>query len=211
MKRFPTLAKALAAGAALTIVTIVGAPPSMAAPTLEVSQLTGLKDGQTVTVKGSGFKPGLSGIAVGQCIDGMTGPKDCNLPNGSTFRTADASGSIGEFTIVVNEKFGANDCATTKCVIGAQPLPGAVDAATLQGNLVYHDISFGEVAAAPAPSAPAVAPTTAATTTAPTDSTLPKTGGGDSLPVVVLAGSALVLGGLGVMVAMPSRRRVEVR
>src|SRR5690349_17172016 len=105
MRTTTALAKASAAALALFVVAIFSASPSFAAPSLEVSA-TPLKDGQTVTLSGSGFKPGLKQIAAGQCIEGYTGPGDCSLQGGATFRNADDKGSIGTFTIVVKEKFG---------------------------------------------------------------------------------------------------------
>ncbi|NPC97677.1 LPXTG cell wall anchor domain-containing protein [Nocardioides sp. zg-DK7169] len=211
MKRMPTMLAKLAAGAAaMMLVTIVNAPPSFAAPTLEVSQLEGLTDGQVLTVSGEGYEPGLSGIAVGQCVEGYAGPADCNLPNGSTFRTADENGSIGEFTVTVNEKFGDHDCTVVQCYFASGPIPNAVDEATYKANVVEHKISFG-APAAPAEPAPAE-PTTAPAATTPTTggTALPKTGGGDSMPVVLLSGSALLLLGLGVIVAFPGRGRTGV-
>lgn len=207
MKRIPTMLAKLAAGAAaMMLVTIVHAPPSFAAPTLEVSQLEGLTDGQVLTVSGEGYEPGLTAIAVGQCVEGYAGPADCNLPNGSTFRNADENGSIGEFTVTVNETFGGHDCKVVQCYFASGPIPNAVDEATYKANVVEHKISFG------APEAPA--PTTApepAPTTPPgggdDTAALPKTGGGDSMPVVLLSGSALLLLGLGVIVAFPGRGR----
>ena len=213
MKRMPTMLAKLAAGAAaMMLVTIVNAPPSFAAPTLEVSQLEGLTDGQVLTVSGEGYKPGLSEIAVGQCIEGYSGPADCNLPSGATFRTADANGSIGEFTVTVNETFGGHDCKVVQCYFASGPIPGKVDEATYKANVVEHKISFG----APPAQEPAEEPDTAPAATTPTTTTttgneaLPKTGGGDSMPVVLLSGSALLLLGLGVIVAFPGRGRTGV-
>ncbi len=212
MKRMPTMLAKLAAGAAaMMLVTIVNAPPSFAAPTLEVSQLEGLTDGQVLTVSGEGYEPGLSEIAVGQCVEGYSGPGDCNLPLGATFRTADANGSIGEFTVTVNEKFGDHDCTVVQCYFASGPIPGKVDEATYKANVVEHKISFG----APAATEPVEEPETAPAATTPTTPTtgneaLPKTGGGDSMPVVLLSGSALLLLGLGVIVAFPGRGRTGV-
>ena len=210
MKRMPTmLAKVAAGAAAMMLVTIVNAPPSFAAPTLEVSQLEGLTDGQVLTVSGEGYTPGLTQIAVGQCVEGYSGPADCNLPSGSTFRNADENGSIGEFTVTVNETFGGHDCKVVQCYFASGPLPNVVDEATYKANTVEHKISFGAPAAAEPVDEPAAepAPKTDAEETA---TALPKTGGGDSMPVVLLSGSALLLLGLGVIVAFPGRGRTGV-
>ena len=212
MKRMPTtLAKLAAGAAAMMLVTIVNAPPSFAAPTLEVSQLEGLTDGQVLTVSGEGYTPGLTQIAVGQCIEGYAGPADCNLPSGSTFRNADENGSIGEFTVTVNEKFGGHDCTVVQCYFASGPIPNAVDEATYKANAVEHKISFGAPAAAePTEPEPTTAPVVTTTPTTTGNDALPKTGGGDSMPVVLLSGSALLLLGLGVIVAFPGRGRTGV-
>jgi LPXTG-motif cell wall-anchored protein len=190
----------MAAVVALFVVGVVTAPPSFAAPSLNVSAKDGLKDGQTVTISGGGFEPGLSNIAVGQCSEGYVGPADCNVQTGATFRTADGGGSIGEFTIVVKEKFGSTDCTVDKCVIAAAPLPTAADEATIAANEVIIPITFGEAAETP-----------------PEDGggddegdegeagELPKTGLADAVPVIAI--SALLLLGLGGALRFGFRRQ----
>ncbi len=204
-RRVALLSRGLAAAAALLVV-LVTAPPSFAAPTLSVSATTGLTDGQTLTISGSGFDPNLSSIAIGQCTADYVGPADCNTSGGATFKNADASGAVSSFTIVVKEKFGSVDCTTEKCVIAAGPLPTAADAATVEKNTYVVPITFGAPAAAPA--ATTAAP--AATTTATAPSTLPKTGAGDSVPVLLLGASALLAAGIGVMLLVPGRRRGDL-
>lgn len=192
------LVKALAAAVALFVVALFCASPSFAAASLNVSAKYGLTNGQTVTLSGSGFKAGLKQIAAGQCVEGYTGPGDCNLQGGATFRNADNSGSIGTFTIVVKEKFGAHDCTKIKCVIAAAPLPGASDAATISSNQVVIPITFG-AAAAEQPAAT----TPTATTTAPAASTdLPKTGASDLLPLIVVGAGAFILLGAGMRIGL---------
>ena len=201
MKTPTMLGKVLAAVAALCLVAIVNAPPSFAAPSLNVSQLTGLQDGQTVTISGGGYEPHLSNIAVGQCVAGYTGPADCNTATGATFRNADASGSIGSFTIVVKEKFGSVDCTVDQCVIAAAPLPTTSDAATVAANQVVHQMSFG---AAPEEAAPEDT-----TTTTASGGELPQTGPGDELPAIALGGTTMVL--LAGAVLLVTRRGGSVR
>ncbi|MFI5429805.1 neocarzinostatin apoprotein domain-containing protein [Aeromicrobium sp. UC242_57] len=199
MRTTTALAKASAAALALFVVAIFSASPSFAAPSLEVSATT-LKDGQTVTLSGSGFKPGLKQIAAGQCIEGYTGPGDCNLQGGATFRNADDKGSIGTFTIVVKEKFGAHDCTKIKCVIAAAPLPGAADAATVSANQSIIPVTFGAAAAAPETPAPT---TPAATPAASTE--LPKTGASDVLPMVLLGAGLFLVVGAGLRIGLRSK------
>jgi hypothetical protein len=199
--------------AAALVVIVVTAPPSFAAPTLTVSASENLQDGQTVTISGTGFDPNMKGIAIGQCLVGYVGPGDCNLQGGAKFRDADASGNVSSFDIVVKEKFGTVDCTTQKCVIAAGPLPTAVDAATVAANTHEIPITFGSAAAEPAAETAATTTETTATpatTTPAAGDTLPKTGAGDSLPVLVLGASALLAAGVGVMLLVPGRRRSEV-
>lgn len=204
--------RTLAALASLAVVVLT-ASPGFAAATLTVSQTTGLTDGQSVTISGSGFTPNLGDIAIGQCVEGAAGPADCNTLGGATFKNADASGNVASFTIVVKEVFGSHDCSKVQCVIAGQPLPTNADAATVKANTWSTDISFG--AAEAATTAPTATTTTAATTTTETTETtetadpLPKTGAGDSVPVLMLGATALLAGGLGVMLLVPGRRRGE--
>ena len=205
MRKTPkTLTRALAGVAAVVATSFIAAPPAFAAATLNVSQTEGLSDGTVVKISGSGFTPNLKNIAIGQCIEGMKGPADCNTGGGATFKGADAQGNIPEFTLVVKEKFGKFDCTTQQCVFGAQPLPAAVDAATLKANTVYYDLSFGAAAAAPAPATTPAAPAAGATTTAGAE--LPKTGPGEELAVAIGGGVALLLAGAAGLHFMPRRR-----
>jgi hypothetical protein len=208
VRRQVTLLSRVLAAVAAILVVLVTAPPSFAAPTLSVSATTGLTDGQTITISGSGFDANLSSIAIGQCIKGYTGPGDCNTAGGAKFRTADANGKVEAFTIVVKEKFANFDCTKQQCVIAAAPLPTNYDAATIKANTYIVPITFGS--AASAEPAAAAATTAATTTTATTTSALPKTGAGDSVPVLMLGASALLAAGIGVMLLVPGRRRGEL-
>ncbi|KHL15797.1 neocarzinostatin family protein [Mumia flava] len=197
---------------ALGVVMLVAAPAASAAPQLDVSETTGLSDGQSITVDGSGFDPNLEGIAVGQCKEGFTGPSDCNLQGGATFRNADGSGTIATVTLKLAESFNGIDCTTQQCVIGAAPLPTASSQAVVDANTAIVPLEFGAAAGGGAEeaSAPAEAPAQAPAEAAPAQAdagALPKTGPTDSLPVLLLAGAALVLPGAALMLALPSRRR----
>ncbi len=202
--RVTLLSRGLAAIAALLVV-VVTAPPSFAAPTLNVSATTGLTDGQIITISGSGFAPNLESIAIGQCKTGYVGPADCNTLGGAQFKNADASGNVASFTIKVAEKFGSTDCTKQQCVIAAAPLPTNADAAKIKANTYVVNISFGAAAAA----TPTAAATTQTTTQATDTSTLPKTGAGDSMPVLMLGATALLAAGIGLMLLVPGRRRGE--
>lgn len=212
-----SLLRGTAAALALFVVTVVAAPPSFAAPTVEVSATTGLSDGQTVTVTGSGFDADLKGIAVGQCKEGFVGPTDCNLQGGATFRNADASGAITSVTLKLAVTFGGTDCTKVQCVIGAAPLPTNASAAVVQANTAVIPLTFGAAEEEPAETPGAsVAPVATTAPAAPTEPTapaaeraadLPKTGPSESLPVILIAGSALLLTGAGLLVLLPRRRR----
>lgn len=195
------LSRGLAAVAALLLVTLIAAP-AFAAPSMNVSQLTGLTDGQTLTISGSGFEPNLNSIAIGQCVEGYSGPADCNTATGATFRNADAQGNFGPLTIKVSEVFGDFDCTKVQCMIAAAPLPNAVDAATVSANTVEMNISFA--------SAEAPAPTETATTDPlpddGDDEALPQTGAGDSIPALLLAATAMLAIGAGLVLLVPGRR-----
>ena len=197
------LLRGLAALGALLLVTLVAAP-AFAAPSMNVSQLTGLTDGQSITISGSGFEPNLQSIAIGQCVEGYAGPADCNTAGGATFRNADAQGNVGSFTIVVKEVFGGHDCTKVQCMIAAAPLPTAVDAATVAANTVEMEMSFGAPQAEPSASAPA-AP--APQDTGDDTETLPQTGAGDSIPAILLAATAMLAIGAGVVLLVPGRQK----
>ncbi|WP_244932141.1 neocarzinostatin apoprotein domain-containing protein [Nocardioides sp. W7] len=213
MRRVNLLPRSLVVVFVALAAVLMAAPPSFAAPALDISAHQNLKDGQSVTISGSGFKPGLKGIAIGQCRKGYVGPGDCNLQGGAVFRDADAGGKVAQFTIVVKEKFGNVDCTTEECVLAAGPLPTAADAATVKANTWEVTMTFGAAPAAapaaPAPAAPSVAPSTEAAPVADTG-TLPKTGAGDSVPVLLLGATALLGTGVAVMLLVPGRRRPEV-
>ncbi len=196
-RRIPTLAVLITA--ALAGIVPLGAAPAWAAPTLTVSKTTGLTDGASVTVGGSGFTPGLKQIAVGQCIEEVKGPTDCNLAGGSQFVNADAAGKLPTVTLKLATKFGTFDCTKRTCVIAAQILPSGGNAGEIAANKASVKLTFGAAAAAQ---------TTAAATTAAAEPTaLPKTGPGDEPFVVLLAGSALLTVGAGLLVILPARRR----
>ena len=152
MRRLAALAAAVVV--LLGPASLFGAAPAYAAASLTVSKTTGLKDGDRVTVNGSGFSPNMKQIAVGQCKAGMKGPSDCNLAGGATFVNADASGKIPTVTLSVKEKFGSFDCTRIKCIIGAQILPQAGTPAEVAANTSIVEISFGGAAPAPTKTTP---------------------------------------------------------
>ncbi|MDX6744357.1 neocarzinostatin apoprotein domain-containing protein [Actinocorallia sp. A-T 12471] len=110
---------------------------------LTVSATEGLTDGQTITVEGSGFKPGLTGIAVGPCIEGYTnGLNHCDLDHGAKFVSADDKGNLPKVTLELHPQFKEYDCLKQQCVIGAAPLPDAVPSSVLKANTVNVPLMF---------------------------------------------------------------------
>lgn len=205
MRSAKLLTKALCTAGAMLVLLVVAAAPGFAAPTLTISQLTGLTDGQTITISGGGFQANLKTIAIGECTADYTGPADCNTAGGAQFRDADANGKVSSFTIKVKIKFGNNDCSKVQCVIAGAPLPTNADAATVKANTAVYKISFGTAASASAsPSA------TASASAGTTGDEIPKTGAGDSLPVFVLVAGTLLAAGVGVVLLVPGRRREGV-
>ncbi|MBD3926749.1 hypothetical protein IEZ26_19170 [Nocardioides cavernae] len=225
----------LLSGLAVALSTIgflvLTASPSSAAPRVTTTpSVSGtIQDGTKVTVSVSGFPANTKPVAVGQCRVPYAGPADCNISGGATLRTADASGKIEDTTLTLSAKFttgsGATvDCTQVKCVIGIGPLPTSNPPAVVSANTVNMPLVFGAAGGGTAPvSSPSTAPVsnpstapsttpTAAPTSAPTTSggsaALPHTGPLDALPVVLIAGSALLLLGAAVLLLVPGRRRI---
>lgn len=109
-------------------------------PKVAVSPATGLKDGQTVHVKITGFSPG-QGLVVLECADkgSKTGQGDCDL-TGLVPVTTDADGGAEADLVVHTGPFGANNVsctATQPCLVSAsQANPKATQEADTR-------ISFG--------------------------------------------------------------------
>lgn len=194
-------ASRIAAIAGVVIASLVlAAVPASAASKLTLSKSTGLVDGDRITVNGTGFTPNLTQIAIGQCIADVKGPADCNLAGGATFVNADASGKIPAVSLKLSIKFGTFDCSKVACVVAAQILPSTNTPDVVAANAAKVSITFGGGAAATTPAG--AGPTSAAPV-------LPKTGPGDEYVVVVLAGSALLLSGIGFLLLLPRRRRAR--
>ncbi|WP_040796356.1 neocarzinostatin apoprotein domain-containing protein [Nocardia higoensis] len=110
---------------------------------LHISDTSDLREGQQVTVSGTGFRPGLSAVAVGLCKHGFTnGLTDCDLEGGATFVNIGADGTFGELTMVARSRFSTIDCAQQQCVIAAGPLPGTEPDAIRLPNSVSVLIGF---------------------------------------------------------------------
>ena len=149
---------ALLATLGLLALSVVWAPSASAAPKLTVSATSGLTDGQTIQVSGSGFSPNMKGIAVGQCKVGYAGPSDCNLQGGATFRNADANGSIGTVNLKVTMKFGAIDCSQSTASLRPRHCPARPSAAEIQAQHGDRADHLGWRRAPPAEQTPAKQP-----------------------------------------------------
>ncbi|MBB2944415.1 hypothetical protein FB565_004144 [Actinoplanes lutulentus] len=203
------LAAAVAAGLLCAGATLfVTAAPAAAKASLKVSKTTGLKDGDSITVTGTGFTKGLTDLALGQCVKNPTGPTDCNLSGGAVFAKTDSSGKTEKVTLKLSKSFNGKECGTDGCVIAAQLLPSAHDDATVKANAVSVKIVFGSSgAAATTPASTKSTSAAAAATTAADDDALPKTGPGMEWATVVLIGTGLLLPGFGLLAMLPARRR----
>lgn len=219
--RARTRSRAVLAVLCLMVLTVVEAPLSFAAPVLTVSATTGLKTGQSIVVEGVGFAPNLKGIAIGQCRADFTGPSDCNLAGGATFRNADASGSVGTITLKLAETFGDIDCTKEQCVIAAAPLPTTSGPEEVAANTATVPLTFGKAAppsetpatppagTPPAPAAVVVPVSDLAVAGAPT-AAAPLSASGDGNGVLfAVIGTNLLLAGVGLYLGM-SRRRTGV-
>jgi hypothetical protein len=119
---------AVATGLTLTM----QAPAMAASPTVAVTPATGLSDGATVAVTGSGLTPGAVYYA-GQCALIASGKFGCD-PSTSVAVTADAKGTVST-KIAVHTKFnavvdaagtpgGTVDCGVTSCVVDLRSATG---------------------------------------------------------------------------------------
>lgn len=207
--KISTPLRALAVMTVLGLVMLVGAPGASAAPKLDIGTSgEGVKDGQKIVVKGSGFAPNVKNVGVGQCKEKQKGPADCNTAGGATIVNADANGNIPDTTLTLSKVFGEGiDCTKQTCVVAVAPLPTTNSADVVAANSVAIKLTFGSPVAQATAAATTPAPTAAPAATNTNDaSALPKTGPTDSLPVMLLIAGAFVLTGVGLLIAMPSRR-----
>lgn len=186
-------ALALAAPAVPAVPAVPGGAVRAAAePALRADRTTDLTEGETITVTGSGFRPGLKSVAVGLCREGYTnGLKDCDLGGGATFVNVDAGGRLPEVRLKARATFNGIDCAARQCVIGAAPLPGAVPPAVVASNTAIVRVGFQ--------GSPFKGGAAVRTSAAPAATADPGTGGPSALlwtvtaALIVLAGAAVTI------------------
>ncbi|AQS65675.1 enediyne antibiotic chromoprotein [Streptomyces pactum] len=118
-------------GAAAVAALAFSAAPASAAPAVTASPGSGLSDGQSVTVTGTGFPAGAE-VAVAQCRENTT----C-----TDTLTRATVGADGGFTApyTVREQFTATDWST------GTGTPVTVDCGTQQCQLVAYQESTGPV------------------------------------------------------------------
>ena len=120
-----------------------GTPAGAANPGISLSPSTGLRNGQTVTVTGSGFtKSGT--VYIVECKAGATSEGQCSFDFSDlstvVVAKADASGNLHSPSPTLKSTFKGIDCTKSPCEIAAhQTLSFSLTAA----NTATHSISFG--------------------------------------------------------------------
>jgi hypothetical protein len=102
-------------------------------PTLVADPSTGLANGQTVTVHGSGY-PRNRQLGMAQCLTGDSSPSGCDLSNYKFVQTDDTGSFTTTFTVHISYRSdnGPVDCRTPGlCRIGAGTAPGGIGADAL--------------------------------------------------------------------------------
>jgi hypothetical protein len=122
---------------------VLGAAPAGAAPAISVSPSTGLHNGQTVTVSGSGFTKNGT-VYIVECKAGATSEGQCSFDFSDlstvVVAKADASGNLRTPSPTLKTSFKSTDCTKVACEIAAhQTLSLSLTAA----NTAVHSISFG--------------------------------------------------------------------
>ena len=148
----------LALGAGL----IMSAAPASASPGLSVTPSSGLADGQSVSVYGTGFAADATNINVVQCQAGSTSANSCNIAGGQFFQHTNGSGAL-TVSITVKASFGSVNCTKVTCMIVAH---AGTDPNS--GDTAMMNISFGAAATS---STPAGTPTLSGGATATSGST----------------------------------------
>ena len=119
------------------------APTTIPGPqAITVAPGTGLTDGETVTISGSGFVQSGETLAVVECADNgaQTGAGDCDLHNIKAPVTADASGNVSTSYVVHQGPFGSNNIvcnAGQKCLLSL-----ATAGSATPDQVASTDISF---------------------------------------------------------------------
>lgn len=92
-------------------------PAAAAAPSVTVSPSSGLADGQSVTVTGSGFTANYATMVIVECDATATGAAGCDT-NDVQFVKADASGAF-TVQLTLRATFTGVDCTKAACIVQA--------------------------------------------------------------------------------------------
>lgn len=109
---------ALVTACLLGVLGVAFSSAAGAAPAITVTPSSGLHDGQTVTVHGTGYTPNAKNLNVIQCPVSGASQNSCNVPDAKIFQSVDGSGSF-TYSIVVRAKIGSVDCTKVQCMIDA--------------------------------------------------------------------------------------------
>jgi hypothetical protein len=120
-------------------------PPTSAAASpfnMTITPDTGLADGQTVQIKGTGFTKAGETLAVTECADkgANTGAGDCDLRDIKAPVTADASGNVSTTFAVHKGPFGSNNIvcsATQKCLLSVATAGSANPDQVAAANITF--------------------------------------------------------------------------
>jgi hypothetical protein len=112
--RAALVAVAMAGLGAIGIATSTAA--GAATPAITVTPSTGLSNGQTVTVHGTGYDPNVHNINVIECPVAGAGQNSCNVNGAKLFQSTDASGSF-TVSLAVVSSVGGTDCTKAQCMI----------------------------------------------------------------------------------------------
>ena len=138
-----TLAGTLVASAPITFAT-ASSTTAPSGPSITVTPSTGLTNGQTVTITGSGFTPGDSLFAV-ECLATATSAAGCNTA-GATPITANSDGTLPSTTFTV--KTGTVGTGTGTCGTSASDLTACVISVSnaTAGDAAHAAITFAALA-----------------------------------------------------------------
>jgi hypothetical protein len=119
-RRRPGALVALLIGCALVLLGLVAGSPAAGAatPSITVTPSSGLSNGQTVTVHGTGYSANVKNINVIQCPVSGASQNSCNVGGAKLFQSTDASGSF-TVQLAVQTKIGSIDCTKQACMIDA--------------------------------------------------------------------------------------------
>lgn len=188
------------------------AVPALAEPAITVTPSSGLTDGDTVSVQGTGFTPGIALVAT-QCALQSTGSGDCNLA-GLKSTQADGDGNATLEMTIVGGPIGSGSqvCdAENPCIISLGEPTADATAERGVAQITFAAAATEEPAPAPdedtgtAEPAPEDADADAgADAGAEEDAELPLTGINGWL-LLLVATAALAVGGVTIARTQPGR------